>query len=155
MRGGAKRLEAVVDQHACQFVPHVALLTPGGKVTLLNPDQISHNYSAHAQVPGNPSQNLSISKMRKQASYPEQGSFAKPEFVHVTCDIHPWMAMWVAVVDSGFAVVSDEKGQFSIPGLPPGPYTLGVWHETLAKEPIERAVTLGPEGGEIQVSLGP
>ena len=155
LAGGQPRAEATVDQRGCQFVPHVALLTPGGKLNLLNPDHLAHNYFAHSQVPGNPTQNLSIQKFSDHKAYPDAGSFAKPEFVRVTCDVHAWMQMWVAVVDSGYAVVTDAEGRFSIPGVPAGPLTLCIWQERLAATPQERAVTVGPEGGEVLLSLKP
>ncbi len=155
LSGGQPRTEAVVDQRGCQFVPHVALLTPGGRIKLLNGDRLAHNYAAHSRVPGNPTENLSVQKHVPHLPYPANGSFAKPEFVRVTCDIHAWMQMWVAVVDGGFAAVTDEHGAFSIPGVPEGPLTLCVWQERLAASPQERAVTVGPGGGEVEISLKP
>jgi hypothetical protein len=42
--------------------------------------------------------------------------------------------------------VSDEFGRFEIRGLPPGSYTLVVWHERLGEQQLE--MTLVP--GEIR-----
>jgi hypothetical protein len=50
------------------------------------------------------------------------------------------MAAWVGVFDHPFFAVTDEKGRFEIQGLPPGKYTVAVWHEKL--ESIEREVDL-------------
>jgi hypothetical protein len=155
VRGGPERLEVIVDQRGCQFVPHVALLTPGGKLLVLNPDPIAHNYHAWSKGPGNPTENLSFNKISRRKAYPAEGSFAKPEFVRVTCDVHDWMGMWVAVVENGFAVVTDAEGRFSILGLAPGTYTLGVWHEALARETVDRPVTLGADGAEIEIPFSP
>ena len=155
IRGGPTRLEVAVDQRGCQFVPHVALLTPGGKLTVLNPDQMVHNFHAWSKAPGNPAENLSFNKISKQKAYPGEGTFAKPEFVRVTCDVHDWMGMWVAVVENGFCAVTDAEGRFSILGLAPGTYTLGVWHETLAKDAVTRPVTLGPDGAELEIPFSP
>ena len=155
LSGGPARPEATVDQRGCQFVPHVALLTPGGRIKLLNGDHLAHNYLAHSQVPGNPTQNLSVAKHVSHLLYPDPGAFTKPEFVRVTCDFHGWMQMWVAVVEGGYAAVTDAEGRFSIPGVPAGPLTLCLWQERLAAVPQERAVVLGPEGGEVELSLKP
>lgn len=39
------------------------------------------------------------------------------------------MAAWIAVVDHPFFAVTDAGGNFEIKGLPPGTYTIEVWHE--------------------------
>jgi hypothetical protein len=49
----------------------------------------------------------------------------------VACDIHPFMAMHVCVVDHPFYAVTDAAGKFEMKNLPPGNYVLGVWHEKL------------------------
>ncbi len=155
VRGGPERLETAVDQRGCQFVPHVALLTPGGKLTVLNPDLVVHKVHAQSRAPGNPTECLPFTKQHRQAPYPTRGAFAEPEFVRVGCDLHDWMGMWVAVVENGFAAVTDAEGRFTILGLAPGTYTLGVWHETLAPDPVDRPVTLGPDGVELSILLSP
>lgn len=151
VRGGPERLEVVVDQRGGQFVPHVALLAPGGRLLVLNPDRIGHTLRAGSKAPGNPNEIFRFAKQRRQATYPSEGAFAKTEFVRVTCDDHDWMGMWVAVVENGFAAVTDAEGRFTVLGLAPGTYTLGVWHETLARGPVDRPVTLGTDGAEIEI----
>lgn len=155
VKGGPARPEVVVDQRGCVFVPHVALLTPGGKLTVLNPDRIAHNYHAFSKGKLNPTENLSIAKHKAQSAYPAEGVFGEPEFIRVACDVHDWMGMWVAVVENGFCAVTDAEGRFSILGLAPGTYTLGIWQETLAREPVHRLVTVTEEGAEVLIVLGP
>ena len=44
-------------------------------------------------------------------------------------DVHPWMRMWVGVVEHPFFAVTGADGAFEFRGLPPGEYTIQVWHE--------------------------
>jgi hypothetical protein len=39
------------------------------------------------------------------------------------------MAAFVCVVDHPFFAVTDAAGKFEIKNLPPGTYTIGLWHE--------------------------
>ena len=45
-------------------------------------------------------------------------------------------------MDHPFFAVSDEFGRFEIRGVPPGTYTLVVWHERLGEQEIE--ITVAP-----------
>jgi hypothetical protein len=49
--------------------------------------------------------------------------------INVLSNLHEWMRGYIFVLDHPYAAVTDEKGEFSLDGLPPGQYTLNVWHE--------------------------
>ncbi len=143
--GGPTLGPATIDQKGCQFVPHVALVSKGQKVKVLNPDKIDHNF----HVWGKKSGNLTIQKF-KQAMEVSADYFAEAEFIHTTCDIHAWMSGWIAVVDNGYAAVTNEKGEYKIEGIPPGKYTVALWHEPLSKE----GQAVMQEKGEVVVEAG-
>jgi hypothetical protein len=44
------------------------------------------------------------------------------------------MHAYIFVMDHPFYAVSAADGSFKIEGLPPGEYTLEVWHEKLGKQ---------------------
>lgn len=123
---GGPALTAEVDQKGCEFVPHVALVTVGSKVKVLNPDKIAHNYHWWSKL--NNAENVSIPKFKPSVEVPADG-FQKAEFMRVTCDVHPWMFGWIAVMENGYAARTDATGAFRIAGVPPGKYTLALWHE--------------------------
>jgi hypothetical protein len=49
--------------------------------------------------------------------------------VSVRCDLHPWMQGWLGVLDHPYFAVTDAEGRFTLRDVPPGDYTLAVWHE--------------------------
>ena len=138
--GGPEAKDPTIDQRGCQFVPHVLVIKKGQRAKILNPDGISHNY--HWSSKANPSDNKTIAKFKKELMVPSEGGFEKPEFILAVCDIHPWMKGWIAVMENGYAVVSDEKGAFKIDEIPPGKYTAACWQETLAQSPVTQEVTI-------------
>ncbi len=76
----------------------------------------------------------------------------KPGIIRTKCDIHSWMKGWWFVAKTPYAVLSNENGEFSITDIPPGTYTLKIWHEKLG-EREESVVVKANESTEINVSL--
>jgi hypothetical protein len=51
-----------------------------------------------------------------------------PGVIRVRCDAHPHMSAWLVVHDSPYVAVTDAAGTFSIGDVPPGIYTITMWH---------------------------
>jgi len=51
----------------------------------------------------------------------------------LACDIHPWMSAYACVVNNPYYALTEKDGKFEIKGLPPGKYTLTIWHEAYPK----------------------
>jgi plastocyanin len=127
---------ALVDQVGCIYTPHVIGVMTGQVLNFRNSDKMMHNVNGtaafankgfnFAQIPG--SQN--------------GVTFTQPESapIRIACNVHPFMAMHVAVLDHPFFAVTDAEGKYEIKNLPPGNYTLGVWHERLQKQDREIVV---------------
>lgn len=124
------------DQQGCTFRPHV-LATPPGKLTVLNSDGILHNFHSHGKK--NPAVNQAQPGFRKKMEV----EFKQAEIVKITCDAHPWMTGWIVVSEDPYVAVTDDKGNFKIENVPPGTYTLEVWHETLGSSKQQVAVKAG------------
>jgi hypothetical protein len=50
------------------------------------------------------------------------------------------MRAWVVVAEHPFFAVSGASGEFALDNVPPGKYTLKIWHETLGA--VTRDVTV-------------
>jgi hypothetical protein len=127
---------AVIDQHGCQYHPHVLGLQVGQPLQIKNSDNTLHNIHALPVVnspfnEGQPVQGMVSTK-----------KFDKPEITpfKVKCDVHGWMKAWMAVMPHPFYSVSQANGTFTIANLPPGTYTLVAWHEKYGSK--EQQVTV-------------
>ena len=61
----------------------------------------------------------------------------------VKCDVHGWMTAWVVVEKHPFFAVTAADGSFQLPKLPPGTYTIEVWHEVDKLKSDAQSVTIG------------
>jgi len=57
----------------------------------------------------------------------------KPEAIQVKCDVHGWMEGWLVATETPYFAVTDNSGSFKLTDVPPGNYTVEVWHEKLGK----------------------
>ena len=135
----------VLEQKGCQFVPRVLALRTGQTLTVKNADPVSHN------IHPTPKENRDWNQQQPPGAPDLQRRFARPEImVPVKCNVHNWMRSYIGVLDHPFLAVTDAKGEFAWPDLPPGSYTLAVWHETLGA--LTQKLTVAP-GGPAAVTL--
>jgi hypothetical protein len=59
------------------------------------------------------------------------------------CRIHPEMEGFIVVLQNRYFAVSDRDGKFEIKDVPPGSYTVGVWHAKLKGQPKPVVVVAG------------
>lgn len=122
---------AVMMQKGCRYTPHVVGMQAGHEVKITTSDAAPHNVYLAAKV------NRPANLMQLAGGAPIQQKFDKPEFIPVKCNIHPWMRGIVAVVATPHFFVSGKDGEFKLPNLPPGKYTIKAWHETLGEQTQE------------------
>jgi len=133
-----------VDQRGCQFRPHISIVPAGKSFDLINSDGILHNFRTNSTK--NPILNKAQPKFKKKLKI----KIDKPEFIRVNCDVHEWMNAWLVVTDHPYYALTNESGSFKITDVPPGTYTLQLWHETLGQQ--MRKVTV-KAGGETKVAF--
>jgi hypothetical protein len=135
---------ATMDQRDQTFVPHVLAITVGTVVDFPNSDLTFHNVFS-----------LSRAKTFDLGRYSRGRSksirFDRPGVVQVFCDIHSHMSAYILVFAHRYFAVTDQAGNFTIAGVPPGSYTLAVWHEGEVRE--TRAVTIPDSGGDVEAAF--
>ncbi len=118
---------AVLDQLRCEYVPHVLAISAGTTVTIKNSDGILHN--VHSLSKDNPPFNRAQPKYLKEFNE----TFAEAEIIPVRCDVHGWMSAWIFVAANPYYALTLSDGKFKLTDVPPGSYTLAVWHGMLGQ----------------------
>lgn len=111
----------VLDNRQCRFSPHVSVLTAGSAIEATNSDPILHTTHLYGPLEANIALPLKDQRVVRRVD--------TPGLVIVKCDVHGWMQAFVRVDAHPFHAVTGSSGSFSIPGIPPGEYTLEAWHE--------------------------
>jgi plastocyanin len=114
----------VLDQQKCRYVPRVLGIQVGQQLTIKNSDPLLHNVRAEGAINepfdvGTPVQGMEVKR-----------TFVTREvMVPVKCNVHSWMNAYVGVLEHPYFAVSDGSGHFALPPMPPGTYTIEIWHE--------------------------
>ena len=136
------------DQKKCTFVPHIMLIKPNMAGAVVNSDGVGHNFHTISKGVYNinkkiqPGSELSVSNSK----------IRRPGIVRAKCDIHGWMSGYWFVAETPYAVLSDKEGNFSIKDIPPGSYTVKVWHEKLG-ESEQKVVVKKGETTKLNIAL--
>ena len=130
---------ALLDQKGCMYTPHVSGMQVGQKLVIRNSDETLHN--VHAR----PAKNDEFNQGQPFAGMELEKTFDQAEvMIPFKCDVHPWMASYLGVLDHPFFAVSGADGSFSIGGLPAGDYEVEAWHEELGTRTM--AVSVAADG---------
>ena len=113
-----------------QFVPHVLAIQVGAVVDFPNLDPMFHN--AFSNIEGQP---FDIGLYPPGTS--RRVAFRRPGVVRIFCNIHQSMSAVIVVADTPYLAVSDKRGSFTMPDVPPGVYTLHLFHERAAQSTLD------------------
>lgn len=109
-----------------QFLPRLMVVSAGSTVSFPNHDAFNHNVFS-----------LSPEQPFDLGLYGRGGvkavTFTTPGVIRVFCNVHAQMRALVVVRETGLVTQPGADGSFRIEGVPPGDYTLHVWHERAAE----------------------
>jgi plastocyanin len=109
-----------IDQRNLAFTPGVLAIRVGTLVSFPNSDHVFHNVFSFKD-----------GKKFDLGLYPTGKAkpvvFDKPGLSRIFCNIHPNMAAYVMAVDTPYYAMSNERGEFTLPGVPAGTYTYHAW----------------------------
>jgi plastocyanin len=130
-----------MDQKDLTFRPHVLPVVVGTTVEFLNSDNVLHNVFSPDGCTGKFNLGSWPKGKTKAFTFKEPGCMAT-----LLCNVHPEMEGFVVVVPTPYFSVSDKDGSYVIKDVPPGKYTLRIWHEKLKGKEISVEV---PAKGDI------
>ena len=135
-----------LDQHGCMFVPRVIGIRAAQPLDVTNSDAVSHN------IHPMPRNNREWNEQQPPQSPPAIHRFARREvMIPVKCNIHAWMRAYIGVMEHPYFAVTGPDGSFDWSNVPPGDYTIAVWHEKLGDR--TRQVHLSAsEGAEADIT---
>lgn len=116
-----------INQKNCAYSPHVLAMPKGSELQILTSDPINHNI--HTYSFDNDPINIMFLPGQDYSQEMEE-----PEVVKVSCDLHGWMEAYIVVTPNSYFAVTGNDGAFEIKDVPPGKYTLRLWHEELGEE---------------------
>jgi len=146
----AKPPADAVDQVDKQFVPYVKPVFVGAKVRFPNSDHVRHQVYSFS-----PAKKFELPLYAGTSAPPVV--FDKPGVVVLGCNIHDWMVGYIYVSETPFFAKTEAAGTAAIEDMPPGEYTVRVWHPSMehSEEATARRVTLNADGpSSIEWELG-
>ena len=112
-----------IEQLDRRFSPDMVVVPVGSTVTFPNMDPIFHNIFSLSKPKAFDLGSYSKGETRNVV-FPKQG------VVDVYCHLHPNMAATIVVTPNRWYARSDRSGQYRIPDVPPGQYTVVAWHKS-------------------------
>ena len=120
---------AVLTQKGCRYAPHILAFQVNQDFEIVNEDQTSHN------IHPMPSSNREWNKSQPPGAPPDRGQVRAP-------GIHSREVQYPPVDERHLG--GDEEirttrlppvnGEFKLPNLPPGNYTITAWHESYGEQ---------------------
>ena len=156
------RVEAI----DCDFLPFVNVMKKQDELTVVNMDPIEHDIQGYETarergarvlfnrpLPMNPFHKVlgTMNSHTHMAGKPmvENVHLRKGRNIFVMqCGFHPYMFSWGLIVDNPYYAITPESGEFEISDVPPGDYTLTVWHAGMKKY-LEQNISVKPHGVEV------
>jgi len=131
-----------IDQMNMTFSPHIVLLAAGDTVKFHNHDKVDHNVMSND---GHYDLGTHGTGETMDHVFTAEGVFAQ------VCKIHPEMLAYVFVGQNRFSAFVDDKGSFTIDGVPAGSYELDIWNPKLKAAPQQ--ITVGSGATTVKFSL--
>jgi len=111
-----------IQQLDRRFMPDLVVIPVGSTVFFPNMDPIFHNIYSLSKPKSFDLGNYDKGQTRKV-------TFSKPGIVDIYCHLHPNMQATVVVTPNRWFARPNRSGQYRIPDVPPGQYTLVAWHK--------------------------
>jgi Carboxypeptidase regulatory-like domain len=150
-----------IEAKDCDFYPFINVLRDQEEIEVTNMDPVEHDIQGYETardrgarvlfnrpLPMNPFHKV-LNLINSHEHLPgkpmvEKIHLQKERNIFVMqCGFHPYMFSWGVVVENPYYAITTKDGRFEISDIPPGTYTLSVWHAGMKKY-LGREVTVEP-----------
>ena len=142
-----RRLE--LESIKCRLTPRIQAGVVGSTVNVLGHDDFRQHLRFLAG--GEPQPRAAVLLGQYEQVIPTERPFSAPGLVVVRDRDHAWPTAYLAVFDHPYFAVTAPNGTFRIDGVPPGRYTLKVWHERTM--PAQQQVDVSAAGATASIAL--
>jgi plastocyanin len=118
-----KPVTAEIEQKDRQFSPDLVVAPVGSTISFPNMDAIFHNVFSLSKPKSFDLGNYSKGQTRTE-------TFPVPGVVFVYCHLHTNMSATIVITPNQWSAKPDAAGNFKLPNIPPGKYTIIAWHKT-------------------------
>ena len=144
----AAKEHAKIDQANLVFAPHVLPVLVGTTVDFHNSDAVLHNVFS----PDFEKYNLGTWPLGQTKDHTFAKCAKAPCAYVQLCRVHPEMEGYIVVLQNPFYAVSGKDGRYKIDNVPPGAYSVGVWHAKL-KSPAKPVTVDGAKPAVVDFVL--
>lgn len=123
-----------INQEKCTFSPYLSVMVNEGELEAVNSDPTLHNIHTYEQIGRARRTVINVSQPEKGNVVTKRIKLRKGAGMKVECDAHDFMHAFVFVARNPYFAVVNDKGEFSIGDVPPGDYTIKVWHGVLGEK---------------------
>ena len=124
----------------CMFSPRVQGAMVSQQVKISSDDPVLHNTHPQDAATNATIFNVALPFKGFSVTKPLPGM---PTMIKVKCDAHEWMHAWIMELDHPYYATTGADGHFTIKDVPPGTYTLAVWHEAAGEKSAPVVVAAG------------
>ena len=111
----------VIALQSRQFSPRVRVVTEGSKIEFPNQDPFNHN--AFSKFNGGFDTGVYGRGKTKEQVFAQAGVYP------IYCNVHPRMTAYVITLKTPYFTQAGADGRYALDNVPPGKYTLHVWHD--------------------------
>lgn len=133
-----------IDQQKCTFAPYLSVMKNEGTLEATNSDPVLHNIHTYELIGRARRTVINVSQPDKGNVVTKKVKLRKGAGMKIECDAHDFMHAFVFVARNPYYAVVNGKGEFEIKDVPPGKYTIKVWHGALGEK--KGAVNVAAKG---------
>ena len=138
----AELSSATLDQKGCEFKPFLQVMKNTTKISAVNADPVLHNIHTY-EIIGRTKKTVFNVSQPKPGTVMKTVKLKRGAAMKVECDAHDFMHGFVFVAKNPYFAKVAEDGSYKIDNVPPGKYTIKVWHGTLKGDKAKVEVAAG------------